>query len=235
MAGPPSAIRLHHRGTGWRCLSHPPRRSRDGRGVERISPLSPFTRMRWISRASVLAFVAFLIFEWSLYGLRAGKPPEIRRRWRRHRCLRRRPIRRPAVPVFKARLDHAFDLEEEGLAPLVITTGAGGASTVHRSRRGARLPYPARDGGGNRPTNPARSLSECRGRGASVAQRHARSCIAVSDGFTSTASSSCSRPAVQDLHLSRARQSDRVRSLEPHAPFAARDAQRHRLDLGYRG
>src|SRR5690242_1438626 len=29
-------------------------------------------------------------------------------------------------PVFKARLDHAFDLEERGLAPLVITTGAGG-------------------------------------------------------------------------------------------------------------
>lgn len=29
-------------------------------------------------------------------------------------------------PVFKARLDHAFDLEERGLAPQVITTGGSG-------------------------------------------------------------------------------------------------------------
>ena len=29
-------------------------------------------------------------------------------------------------PVLKARLDHAFNLEEHGLAPLVITTGGSG-------------------------------------------------------------------------------------------------------------
>ena len=29
-------------------------------------------------------------------------------------------------PVLKARLDHAFDLEERGLAPVVITTGGSG-------------------------------------------------------------------------------------------------------------
>ena len=29
-------------------------------------------------------------------------------------------------PVLKARLEHAFDLEERGLAPLVITTGGSG-------------------------------------------------------------------------------------------------------------
>ena len=29
-------------------------------------------------------------------------------------------------PVFKARLDHAFELEERGLAPIIVTTGGKG-------------------------------------------------------------------------------------------------------------
>ncbi len=33
-------------------------------------------------------------------------------------------------PVFKARLDHAFDLEERGLAPLVVTTGGRGGDLL---------------------------------------------------------------------------------------------------------
>lgn len=57
-------------------------------------------------------------------------------------------------PVFKARLDHAFGLEERGLAPLVITTGGSGGDP-HFTEAGAGL----------------------------LKQRRKTTCIAVSDGF----------------------------------------------------
>jgi uncharacterized SAM-binding protein YcdF (DUF218 family) len=89
-------------------------------------------------------------------------------------------------PVFKARLDHAFDLEEKGLAPLVITTGAGGGDPRF-TEAGVGRDYLIQQGlaVGKILTDPrsettyqsvlavARLLEE----------RHARTCIAVSDGF----------------------------------------------------
>jgi len=83
--------------------------------------------MRWIALTSVLILAALLGVGWALY--------------RNIRLQATRNEAAPAAaivvfgaaqydgqpsPVFKARLDHAFDLEEEELAPLVITTGAGG-------------------------------------------------------------------------------------------------------------
>ena len=89
-------------------------------------------------------------------------------------------------PVFKARLDHAFDLEERGLAPIVITTGGSGGDprntegAVGRDyliQRGVAaqkiLAETASDTTYQSVQAVARMLDE----------RHARTCLAVSDGF----------------------------------------------------
>jgi len=143
--------------------------------------------MRWISRASVLAFVAFLILEWSLY-----------------RSTRRQAARNEAAPadaivvfgaaqydgqpspVFKARLDHAFDLEEEGLAPLVITTGAGGGDPQF-TEAGVGRDYLIQQGMAAEKilSDPSSQTTyqSVEAVARLLAERHARSCIAVSDGF----------------------------------------------------
>lgn len=89
-------------------------------------------------------------------------------------------------PVFKARLDHAFDLEEQGLVPLVITTGGSGGDP-HYTESGVGKDYLVQKG-----MDAAKILLEDRsettfGGVAAVSQllhrRHARTCLVVSDGF----------------------------------------------------
>lgn len=89
-------------------------------------------------------------------------------------------------PVFKARLDHAFDLEERGLAPLVITTGGSGGDP-HFTEAGVGRDYLVQQG-----VAEARILSETHGETTFesvqavtrlLLQHNARTCIAVSDGF----------------------------------------------------
>jgi uncharacterized SAM-binding protein YcdF (DUF218 family) len=89
-------------------------------------------------------------------------------------------------PVLKARLDHAFDLEEQGLAPLVITTGGRGGD-LHYTEAGVGRDYLIQRG-----VAQAKVLAENRGETTystvqAVAQllrgRHKNTCIAVSDGF----------------------------------------------------
>ncbi len=89
-------------------------------------------------------------------------------------------------PVFKARLDHAFDLEEQGLAPLVITTGGSGGDP-HFTEAGAGLDYLVQKG-----MNTAKILSEGRSEttlesakavSRLLHRRHRTTCIVVSDGF----------------------------------------------------
>jgi len=143
--------------------------------------------MRWISRAGLLAFAAFLILEWSLY-----------------RAIRRQAARNEAAPadaivvfgaaqydgqpspVFKARLDHAFDLEEEGLAPIVITTGAGGGDPRF-TEAGVGRDYLIQQGmAADKILSDQKSETTYQSVEAVVrllAQRHAHTCIAVSDGF----------------------------------------------------
>ena len=89
-------------------------------------------------------------------------------------------------PVLKARLDHALELDDRGLAPVLITTGgSGGDPAFHRRRRGARLPDPAGCGGGQDFLRNAQRhhLRKCYAVAQILKQRHARTCIAVSDGF----------------------------------------------------
>ncbi len=89
-------------------------------------------------------------------------------------------------PVLKARLDHAFDLEESGLAPLVITTGGSGGDRQF-TEAGVGRDYLIQRG-----VAEAKILSDRRSMTtyASVKaaakilrQRQKHTCIAVSDGF----------------------------------------------------
>jgi len=89
-------------------------------------------------------------------------------------------------PVLKARLDHAFDLEERNLAPVVITTGGSGGDTKF-TEAGVGRDYLVQKGMAEE-----KVLSENQGETTyqsvqAVArilnQRHGNTCIAVSDGF----------------------------------------------------
>ncbi len=89
-------------------------------------------------------------------------------------------------PVLKARLDHALELEDRGLAPAVITTGGSGGDP-HFTEGGVARDYLIQQG-----VAEANILSETRSDTTYesvravvqiLEQRHARTCIAVSDGF----------------------------------------------------
>jgi uncharacterized SAM-binding protein YcdF (DUF218 family) len=89
-------------------------------------------------------------------------------------------------PVFKSRLDHAFDLEERGMAPLVITTGAGGGDPRF-TEAGVGRDYLIQQGlAADKILSDPQSRTTYQSVGAVVRflhSRHERSCIAVSDGF----------------------------------------------------
>jgi uncharacterized SAM-binding protein YcdF (DUF218 family) len=89
-------------------------------------------------------------------------------------------------PVFKARLDHAFDLEEKGFTSLVITTGGSGGDPRF-TEAGAGSEYLIQKGmAANKILTETRSQTTFESVEA-VAQllreRHLKTCIAVSDGF----------------------------------------------------
>jgi uncharacterized SAM-binding protein YcdF (DUF218 family) len=89
-------------------------------------------------------------------------------------------------PVFKARLDHALDLEMRGLAPLVITTGGSGGDP-HFTEGAVGRDYLIQQGVAADKII-ADTGSETTYENALAVQRilhenHGRTCIAVSDGF----------------------------------------------------
>jgi uncharacterized SAM-binding protein YcdF (DUF218 family) len=89
-------------------------------------------------------------------------------------------------PVLKARLDHAFALEEKGLAPLVITTGGKGGEAKY-TEAGVGRDYLVQMGmAGEKILVDEQSEStfeSTQAVGRILRQRHASNCIAVSDGF----------------------------------------------------
>jgi uncharacterized SAM-binding protein YcdF (DUF218 family) len=146
--------------------------------------------MRWIVAVGMLVLAAFLGAEWSLY-----------------RHIRWQAVQDEAAPadaadaivvfgaaqydgqpspVFAARLDHAFDLEEQGLAPLVITTGAGGGDPRF-TEAGVGRDYLVQQGvaEGKIVADPSSQTTyqSVRAVARLLAARHAHTCIAVSDGF----------------------------------------------------
>lgn len=89
-------------------------------------------------------------------------------------------------PVYQARLDHAFDLEERGLAPLVITTGGSGGDARY-TEAGVGRDFLIQKG-----MAAAKILTESHGEttyqsiravAAILHGRGGRTCITVSDGF----------------------------------------------------
>jgi uncharacterized SAM-binding protein YcdF (DUF218 family) len=89
-------------------------------------------------------------------------------------------------PVLKARLDHAFELEEHGLAPLVITTGGKGGDTKY-TEAGVGRDYLVQMGmAGEKILVDEQSESTYESTQAVARLLHAhngKNCIAVSDGF----------------------------------------------------
>ncbi len=141
----------------------------------------------WIFLSLIAAVAAFILFEVALY-------KAIRRQAAHDEA---RPAGAIAVfgaaeyngrpsPVYKARLDHAFDLEERHLAPLVITTGGSGGDP-HYTEGGVGRDYLIQQGVAAR-----KILDETHGETTyqslkAVVQllraRGIKKCIAVSDGF----------------------------------------------------
>ncbi len=89
-------------------------------------------------------------------------------------------------PVFKARLDHTQELDDRDLAPVIITTGGSGGEP-HFTEGGVARDYLIQQG-----VAEEKILSEIRSDttydsvkavAEILKQRHARTCIAVSDGF----------------------------------------------------
>jgi uncharacterized SAM-binding protein YcdF (DUF218 family) len=89
-------------------------------------------------------------------------------------------------PVFKARLDHAFDLEERGLAPIIITTGGSGGDP-HYTEGAVGRDYLIQQGVAARKilaeTGSDTTYESVQAVARLLDERHAQTCIAVSDGF----------------------------------------------------
>jgi uncharacterized SAM-binding protein YcdF (DUF218 family) len=89
-------------------------------------------------------------------------------------------------PVLQARLDHAFDLEEQGLAPLVITTGGPGGDR-HFTEAEVGRDYLIQKGmaeamilGENRSETTLRSVGAV---ARMLRSQRKNTCLVVSDGF----------------------------------------------------
>ncbi len=89
-------------------------------------------------------------------------------------------------PVFKARLDHALALEERNLAPLVITTGGSGGDP-HFTEAGVGRDYLVQQGIAEEKvlseTRSETTFESAQAVARLMGKRHAKNCIAVSDGF----------------------------------------------------
>lgn len=89
-------------------------------------------------------------------------------------------------PVFKARLDHAFDLEERNLAPLVVTTGGRGRDP-HFTEGGVGRDYLIQRGVAAEKilseTQSQTTFENVQAASRLLRQRGAKTCLAVSDGF----------------------------------------------------
>ena len=89
-------------------------------------------------------------------------------------------------PVFKARLDHALQLDNRNLAPTVITTGGSGGD-AHFTEGGVARDYLIQQGVAEAKiladTRSDTSYASVKAVARIMAEHHAQTCIVVSDGF----------------------------------------------------
>jgi uncharacterized SAM-binding protein YcdF (DUF218 family) len=135
----------------------------------------------------VLVILAFGLLEWSIYQkIREQAAKDEARPGAALVVFGAAQYNGTPSPVLKARLDHAFDLEEAGLAPVVITTGGHGKDP-HYTEADVGRDYLVQKGVAEN-----KVLVENRGEttyqsvqavARMLGQRNARTCIAISDGF----------------------------------------------------
>ncbi|HUX10484.1 MAG TPA: YdcF family protein [Terriglobia bacterium] len=89
-------------------------------------------------------------------------------------------------PVYKARLDHTFYLEERGIAPLVVTTGGSGGD-LHFTEGGVGRDYLIQQGVAARKilaeTHSETTFQTVKAVTQMLKSRGESTCVAVSDGF----------------------------------------------------
>ena len=89
-------------------------------------------------------------------------------------------------PVLKARLDHTLELEDRRLAPIVVTTGGSGGD-LHFTEGGVARDYLIQQGVAEdkilSETQSDTTYESVKAATQILRQHHARTCIAVSDGF----------------------------------------------------
>lgn len=89
-------------------------------------------------------------------------------------------------PVLKARLDHALELDDRSLAPIIITTGGSGGDP-HFTEGGVARDYLIQQGVAESKivseTHSGITFETVRAVARILHDRHASTCIAVSDGF----------------------------------------------------
>lgn len=88
--------------------------------------------------------------------------------------------------MLKARLDHALELDDRDLAPAIITTGGSGGEP-HFTEGGVARDYLIQQGVAEEKilseTHSDTTYESVKAVAQILKQRHARTCIAVSDGF----------------------------------------------------
>jgi len=135
----------------------------------------------------IVALLAGVWFEWSLYAAirRQAQQDDVRPAGAIV-ILGAAEYNGAPSPVLKARLDHALELADRDLAPLIITTGGSGGDP-HFTEGGVARDYLIQQG-----VAEARILSETRSETtydsvqavAQILRQHqANTCIVVSDGF----------------------------------------------------
>jgi uncharacterized SAM-binding protein YcdF (DUF218 family) len=143
--------------------------------------------MRWISAAALLGALLVLVAECRLYAaIRRQASVDEARAAGAIVVFGAAQYEGQPSPVFKARLDHAFDLEEKDLAPLVITTGAGGGDRRFTEASAGRDYLIQKGVAADRilaDTSSQTTYQSVQAVARLLVEHHAGTCIAVSDGF----------------------------------------------------
>jgi uncharacterized SAM-binding protein YcdF (DUF218 family) len=143
--------------------------------------------LRWLSIGLLLVLVAVGWAEWSLYrAIRNQAGQDEVRPADALVVFGAAEYNGTPSPVFKARLDHAFDLEERGLAPIVITTGGRGGDPHFTEADVGRDYLIQRGMAEDKIVSDPRSettYESVRAVARLLRQQQKQTCIAVSDGF----------------------------------------------------
>jgi uncharacterized SAM-binding protein YcdF (DUF218 family) len=168
-------------------VQDPSRRSRPRVRAEGVSGLKSRRAIRLLLLATLAAIIGVAILEKSTYdAIRAQASQDEARPADSIVVFGAAEYNGTPSPVYKARLDHAFDLEERGLAPLVITTGGSGGDPKYTEgavgrdyliQRGMAAEKIVADTQSDTTYENVQAVARI------LREHKAHNCIAVSDGF----------------------------------------------------